>query len=138
MSWFSSGSPVDTSSGRYKVCLHEAAHAVVAEVLGWRVTQIVIDDGADAGVVNARYRGSDQIEHDVQYATWLLAGPNASLRVAWFMPAGCDWDDKQARKALRRVRGDYGATKAAARSLVGRNWRHIQREARTLYLTGGR
>lgn len=137
MSWFSSGPPVDTSSGRYKVCLHEAAHAVVAESLGWRVTQIVIDDDGDAGVVNARYRGSDRIEHDVQYATWLLAGPVASLRVAWFMPAGCDWDDRHARKALRRTGTSYGQVKSQAKTLVGRHWGPIQREARALYLAGG-
>jgi hypothetical protein len=137
MSWFNTAPAVDTSSTRYKTCLHEAAHAVIAEHLGWRVTNIRIDaDGG--GVVHARYRGSDEAKHAVQYATWLLAGPAASLRVAWFMPAGCDWDDHHARKALRRARTSYSDTKSHARSLVGRHWGRIQREARTLYTTGGR
>lgn len=138
MGWFSSDPPVGTSSGRYKTCLHEAAHAVVAESLGWQVTAIrVFDDGG--GEVSARCpRSAGEIGHALQYATWLLAGPVASLRVAWFLPAGCDWDDHQARKALRRARGSCGDTKAHARRLVGRHWGRIQREARTLYRTGGR
>lgn len=138
MGWLSSDPPVDTSSQRYKTCLHEGTHAVVAEVLGWRVTEITIDDEGDGGVVSARYRGRDQVEHDVQYATWLLAGPVGSLRVAWFMPAGCGWDDRQARKALRGTGVGYGQVKSDAKALVGRHWGRIRAEARTLYLTGGR
>jgi len=67
-----------------------------------------------------------------------LAGPVASLRIAWFMPAGCDWDDRQARKVLRRAHGGYSDTKSRARSLVGRHWGAIKRDARTLYRDGGR
>ena len=54
------------------------------------------------------------------------------------MPAGCDWDDRQARKVLRRAHGGYSDTKSRARSLVGRHWGAIKRDARTLYRDGGR
>jgi hypothetical protein len=137
MSWYSSGPPVDTSSLRYKICLHETAHAVAARQLDWRNIRVEVDD-TSGWMQGDPPRGLSPDELALQRAVVALAGPVASLRVSWFMPSGCSWDQDHARKVLRGTRVRHNDAKALAGQLVGRNWGQTQRQARGLYLTGGR
>ena len=132
-------SRIDTRSARYRACLHLSAHAVVADAFGWRVREVVVYDDA-TGHTHARPpAGLDGEVEVLQRVAFLLAGPAASQRVGWVLPAGCRWDEKSARRVLREA-GSTGVTyrqgKTLARVLVDRRWAEIQRHARDLCQSG--
>jgi hypothetical protein len=137
MSWWSNDPPVDTTSLRYHICLHEKAHAIAARELGWRNIRVEAHD-TWGWMQGDEPNGLSPDESALQHAVVALAGPVASLRVSWFMPSGCSWDQKHARKVLRGTRVRHDDAKSLAKKLVGRKWGQIQREARDLYHAGGR
>jgi hypothetical protein len=139
--WFGSGPVIDTGSRRWTVAVHEAAHVVVARRLGWRVRSAQVFADGSGYTDDVAPAGGEATTVAVQNAVIALAGPCASARQRWFLPAGCGHDERDARRALRGTGVSYNQARTQARRLVDRHWRDIDKVARRLYhdghLTGG-
>jgi hypothetical protein len=134
MSWLSSPPRIDTSSRRWTVAVHEAAHIVAARQMAWRISEIYIGD--DAGHIVVHPPHGDPGALPVQSAVISLAGPRASARQRWFLPHGCEHDERDARRDLRGTGVSYSDAKRQAGRLVDRHWTQIQRLGRQLYRDG--
>lgn len=126
---------VDKSTRRWVVAEHEAAHAVVARALGHRVDHCWIND--EHGETKASLPWSRDPERALfEMAVIALAGPDASSRGRWFLPAGCAADKRIAAQFLNEIGARPADARSRAHRLVGSQWGHIQRTAFHLYRNG--
>lgn len=126
---------IDRGSRRWTVAVHEAAHVVAARRLGWQVVYARITD--DCGDMDdAAPPGLDRVRAAVESAVISLAGTCASARMRWFLPDGCQHDQRDARTVLRGTEVSYREALARARVLVAEAWGDIQCVARRLYRDG--
>lgn len=126
---------VDRGSRRWIVAEHEAAHVVIARVLGWHVRYARIT-GDSGDMDDAPPAGRDPIRIRVESAVISLAGTSASARGRLWLPSGCGHDQTDARKSLRRTGTTYADARCRAARLVTTHWGQIQRTALHLYRNG--
>jgi hypothetical protein len=130
---------VDTRSARYKACVHLCAHALIAEEFGWQVCEMAVYEDGTGHTHVCNPFGLDVEVEVLQRVAFLLAGPAASRRLGRVrpLPAGCRWDKKWARRALREAGSTaitYRKAETLARTLVTREWSQIRISAHDLYL----
>lgn len=129
---------IDKRSRRWTVAVHESAHAVVAEELGWSVRSVrIIKDGDEGIMSDAPPWLRDRTRRATENAVIALAGVCASLRETdGAEPYGLEHDRADAVRALRGVEVSYPEAEMRARELVNGHWGRIQRTAERLYRLG--
>lgn len=113
---------VDEGSRRWVVAVHEAAHVVIAEALGWLVLGCTITD-EDGEMNDEAPDGLDRPAELAQSATIALAGISANERQLGGVPHGCEHDEHDAAEALDELAGlgfdlPYADVQAEADALV--------------------
>ncbi len=135
-------SGIDKSSRRWTVAVHEAAHVVVARRLGWRVLHATITGpaGREGGQMTdappAGWGRRDRVRVAEDSAVISLAGTAASARQRWWLPSGCQHDQRDARRMLRETDLSYSDAYRTARQHINQRWGEIERVARHLYRHG--
>lgn len=122
---------IDETSERWITAVHEAAHAVIAEVCGARVEVCEID---------RRHDDRGRTRHTAEGPDWAVvsvAGERATRRMLG-SGGGSSVDYQQASAALRGTGRAIGWAEDTADDLIGIHRRDITALARQLYRTGHR
>jgi hypothetical protein len=124
------------TASRYNTAIHEAGHAVVAHALGWRVTDLKLEDGDFGGglVLHRRPDVPRSYELDEQDIMIRLAGYAAVqvlLRGSGLRPKrlGCDVDHREAAHQGHLITGSRSESRALIRDLRLRVRRFLRQTA---------
>lgn len=135
------GATIDKASRRWMVAVHESAHKVAAEKLGWTVRYVRIICDGDEGIAQDRAPLlRDKKRKAIENAVIALAGVEANIREAGHRvePYGLVHDRQDAARFLRPYFHDISLPQIEmqARTLVNAHWSTIQRVAARLYVAG--